>query len=237
MLRSNAVIIDTETTGLDATAQIIQIAIIDMQGNALFNSLLKPSCQIHATATATHNMTMRHLVGAPTITGVIDRIKDAMMGKTVLIYNAAFDTRVLRQTLDAFKLDGAWLNTIDFQCLMKMYSESLGTRKNQKLEGGDHTAFGDCLATLGLLRRMAGAEGQKGERVYTPSQQAYLAIKRTLNNEREMRVRVFKESNKLESKVGEIDDALKALELLATTIRDLKNGTAVPEVAQAKLLG
>lgn len=164
ILRSDAVIIDTETTGLDATAQIIQICIIDMQGNVLFNSLLRPSCQIHATATATHGMTARHLSGAPTIVDVIEQIKESL-GDSVIIYNAAFDTRMLRQTLDAFKLDSTWLNQISFQCAMKMYSESLGTTKYQKLEGGDHSALGDCLATLNLLRRMAGPESPMEEPV------------------------------------------------------------------------
>jgi DNA polymerase-3 subunit epsilon len=237
MLRSNAVIIDTETTGLDATAQIIQIAIIDMQGKALFNSLLKPSCQLHPMSTATHGMTLRHLVGAPKITDVIDRIKDAMMGKTVLIYNAFFDTRILRQTLEAFSLDTEWLKQVDFQCVMKTYAESLGTTKNAKLEGGDHTALGDCLATLALLRRMAGPEVKTGEKMYTPSQLAYLTLKKTLKTVRDDRHLMYKETKLHDEKTGEIDDALNALDLLAATIRDLKNGTATPEVAQAKLLG
>lgn len=53
----------------------------------------------------------------------------------------------------------------------------------------------------------------------TPTQQAYKTIKTTLNKERVMRERVFKETKKREEKCQEIDDALAALELLAQAIK------------------
>lgn len=40
---NNCVILDCETTGLGDQDEIIQLAIIDMRGNILFNSLIKPS--------------------------------------------------------------------------------------------------------------------------------------------------------------------------------------------------
>lgn len=53
----------------------------------------------------------------------------------------------------------------------------------------------------------------------TPTQQAYKAIATTLNRERAMRVRVFRNTAKYDSKVAEIDDALKALDVLAMAIK------------------
>lgn len=158
VLRSNAVILDTETTGMDGAAQIIQLGIIDMQGNTLFDSLLRPTVDIQPGAAAVHRMTEHHLTNSPTICDVIEQIREIMFRRKVIIYNASFDSRILRQTLEAFKLDTDWLEQVNYQCAMQIYSDHIGVRKWQKLEGGDHTALGDCLAVLKLLRRMAGTE-------------------------------------------------------------------------------
>ena len=154
-LLRGAVILDTETTGLDDEAQIIQLAIIDMQGNTLFDSLLRPSCEISAGAAAVHRITADRLIDAPTIVDVIDDVTKILFRNKVITYNADFDTRMLRQTLSAYKLDAEWMKQIGFQCAMKMYAESIGSKKWLKLTGGDHSAIGDCKATLELLRRMA----------------------------------------------------------------------------------
>ena len=154
-LLRGAVILDTETTGLDDEAQIIQLAIIDMQGNTLFDSLLRPSCEISAGAASVHQITADKLIDAPTIVDVIDDVKKIIFRNRVITYNADFDSRMLRQTLSAYKLDAEWMKQVNFQCVMKIYAESIGSKKWLKLTGGDHSAVGDCKATLELLRRMA----------------------------------------------------------------------------------
>lgn len=53
----------------------------------------------------------------------------------------------------------------------------------------------------------------------TPTQQAYKTIKQTLNRERVMRVRVFRDTKKQEEKTAEIDAALAALDVLAAAIK------------------
>lgn len=236
LLRSNAVILDTETTGVDSTAQIIQLAIIDMGGATLFNSLFRPTCAIHRTATDTHGMEAKHLIGAPKFTALAEQVRGLLMNRPVIIYNVVFDRRMLRQTFSTFKLEAAWVDELDFHCAMKLYAESLGTTKNPKLEGGDHTALGDCLATLSLLRRMAGVENVKGERVLTPSQQAYRNLKNTLTELRGECVLVYRNTEQYDEKTQRIDDALKALDLLAITIRDLQDGT-VATAKQETLFG
>lgn len=155
LLDSDAVIIDTETTGVDTTAQIIQLAAIDMQGNTLFDSLFRPTVSIHPRSTQTHGMTARSLVGAPLFKDCIERIKQLLVGHPVIAYNVSFDSRMLRQTLEGHRLDLAWLDTLDYQCAMRIHAEHLGKKGNPKLEGGDHTALGDCLAVLKLLRDIA----------------------------------------------------------------------------------
>ena len=161
MLNDDAIILDTETTGVDRNAQVIQLSIIDMRGKTLFDSLLRPTCDIHPTATATHHLTKYHLRNAPLFSDVYEVVKSVLDGRTVVAYNVTFDKRMMCQTAAAFKLDKVWLEQLDWQCAMRAYAEHLGVKNAPKLGGGDHTALGDCLATLDLLRRMAGEQSTK----------------------------------------------------------------------------
>jgi DNA polymerase III epsilon subunit-like protein len=163
ILNSNAVILDTETTGGAKTDQIIQLSIIDMAGRTLFDSLLRPTCAINPFAAKVHNLTERHLRNAPPYPDVHEVVKSTLYGRTVIAYNITFDRRSLIQTAQAFKLDSGWIERLDWQCAMRAHSEYLGVGNAPKLQGGDHTALGDCLATLKLLRRMAGVEEKQTE--------------------------------------------------------------------------
>lgn len=154
MLKSDAVILDTETTGLDKQSQIISLAIIDMQGRALFNTLLRPTVAIHPGAQAIHGITYRQIANAPTLAHVVGQVTGLLSGRKVLIYNVAFDLRMLRQSLDAAGLDRAWVEELSAECAMKAAAQAYSDGR-QKLEGNDHTALGDCIAVLELIKRMA----------------------------------------------------------------------------------
>jgi DNA polymerase-3 subunit epsilon len=157
LLNSNAVILDTETTGGAKTDQIIQLSIVDMTGRTLFDSLLRPTCAINPFAAKVHNLTERHLRNAPPFADVYEVVKSVLNERTVIAYNAPFDKRQLIQTATAFKLDADWIERLDWQCAMRAHAEYLGVKQGPGLEGGDHSALGDCLATLKLIRSMAGA--------------------------------------------------------------------------------
>ena len=157
MLTGSTLILDTETTGLDPAAQVIQIAIVDMQGDVMFDSLIRPSCAISPGAGVVHGITMMMLRNAPTIIEVLPALHKILGGHAVVIYNADFDTRILRQTCAAFGQNVDWVWRMNTQCAMKMYAQLVGGGRWQRLEGGDHTAVGDCLAVLALLKRMVNA--------------------------------------------------------------------------------
>lgn len=54
----NAIIIDTETTGLGFDAEIVEFtAICADSGKVIVNELVKPTCSIPAEATAIHGIT------------------------------------------------------------------------------------------------------------------------------------------------------------------------------------
>lgn len=87
-----AVILDSETTGLYDEAQIVQLAIIDTQGQTLFDSLLRPSVEIESGAAAVHGLTMDALANAPTIADIWPEVRSILdRAERIVVYNAEFD--------------------------------------------------------------------------------------------------------------------------------------------------
>lgn len=154
-----AIILDTETTGLDDEAEIIEIAAIDVAGQMLLNTLVKPQGEIPAKATAVHGITAVNVAQAPawpTLHGeVLALIAQA---SRVVTYNADFDYRLLCQTARRYGLGG--FDEEKFECAMSEYAAFVGELRGEYefrwwQLGGGHRALEDCRATLGRLREMA----------------------------------------------------------------------------------
>lgn len=83
-------ILDTETTSLDGA--IIELAVIDGQGEILVNTRIQPGVPISAGAHAIHGISDDDLLDAPTFPAIYDDLIAALRGRRVVIYNADFDT-------------------------------------------------------------------------------------------------------------------------------------------------
>ena len=150
--------LDTETTGL-GNCQIIELAIIDLMGNTLINTRLNPTGDISDVATKIHGISKEDLKLSPTLPNIWAKFQEVTEGKIVLIYNADFDLNALASSLKAWKMKS--LLSVRYDCVMMMYSKFVGepgkyagSHKWQKLPGGNHTALGDCQATLAVIKKM-----------------------------------------------------------------------------------
>src|SRR5215471_2455226 len=93
------IVLDTETTGLGIWSEVIQIAVIDPTGAALLDTLVKPTREIEAGATAIHGITAEVVAAAPTFAEVYPLLCKAIAGRRVVIYNADFDRSMLFQSM------------------------------------------------------------------------------------------------------------------------------------------
>lgn len=180
-----AVILDTETTGLQG--RIVDIAIIGIDGTVLLDTLVNPECPIPVGASNIHGITSEAVKDAPTFREVFEQIKAITEGASrVVIYNADFDTSILNW--DCYRSEVS----LDFrsECAMQAYARWYGEWNDyhksfrwQKLNGG-HRALGDCLATLERLREMAGAkeEAPAGAGVISCGDRALLCLRCVLCN-------------------------------------------------------
>lgn len=113
----NTVYIDTEGTGLNPdTEAMLEIAIVDDAGNVLLDSLIAPPAGIDAwpQAQAIHGITPTMVAGAPSLATITPKIEEAVRGRDVVIYNAAFDTGFLGTLLDTAR---------SVTCCMEAWSE------------------------------------------------------------------------------------------------------------------
>jgi DNA polymerase-3 subunit epsilon len=160
----HAVFLDTETTDLDG--YIVEIAVIDAQGATLLDTLVNPHAAIEDDAFAVHGIAAEQLVDAPTFAELLPRLQTVLAGKTIWIYNAAFERRIFRNERDRLeaattqKITG-WLGAKKSACVMDLYSIFVGETTHegdyrwQRLPGGDHRALGDCRATHALIQHIA----------------------------------------------------------------------------------
>jgi DNA polymerase III epsilon subunit-like protein len=107
---TNAVILDTETTGLSDDDEIVQIAIIDSEtGELLINQLLKPKILISKSASNIHGITNSSVSNCVEYNEIHNEIHNDIIniisGKTILAYNLEFDVNMLYQTAFAHNCD------------------------------------------------------------------------------------------------------------------------------------
>lgn len=168
LTQSDWVILDTETTGVDGEAEAVQISVVSPSGELVLNTLVRPTRPISTEATAINGITDAMVATAPSFPEIAGELYRVCHQKMVVAYNAAFDSRILIQSAKAHgmtppvsALSHAW------DCAMERYAAYYGDWSDyhqsyrwQKLPRGPehqaHEAAGDCLATLTLIRRMAG---------------------------------------------------------------------------------
>lgn len=169
-------VFDTETTGFNKSGppqqRIVQLGIVDQDGQPLLDTLVRPSVPIEYGAQRVHGISMDRVADAPDIPALYEAIKTALDGQIVLAYNLDFDTPMLTNALAH-----AGLPALQFDpqsaCVMKKFaryygepSRYRGSFKWQKLhiavrhfgleaKFGFHSAVDDCLATLAVMRGMA----------------------------------------------------------------------------------
>lgn len=130
ILSRQPVYLDTETTGLDKTDEIIEISIIDDGGQVLFESLVKPSRPIPPDATRIHGIRDEDVQSARTWPAIWPQVRGVLFNRLIVIYNESFDLRLMQQSHRLYNLP--WkdrLNTFD---LLKLYAEFRGDWDNYR---------------------------------------------------------------------------------------------------------
>lgn len=166
-------VLDIETSGIGHEAQIVQIAVIDSAGKTRINTLIKPTKPIPAEVSKIHGITNELAAQGEDWQTIRQQLRQLLTGKTVVIYNAEFDLRMLRQTDQAHNINSAfWSAEFTSWCAMKAFARVYGERSRNgwawkkldeaaqfydiPLSGSAHDALIDCQTTLNVVKGMLG---------------------------------------------------------------------------------
>jgi DNA polymerase III subunit epsilon len=154
--QDDALIVDTETT--DLNGEIIQIAMLDMRGQVVLDTLVRPQSPVTSGAFAVHHISNSRLRAESDWTRIAPRFASLAVNRLLVSYNAPFDQSMVRNSYAAVRLVPIPLR---WECAMRLYAQYLhepspyGGYRWVSLPGGDHSALGDTRATLDILVAMA----------------------------------------------------------------------------------
>ena len=175
LLDDSPFVFDTETTGLGSDDEIVEIAIISVDGTVLLDSLVKPRFPVPPEATRIHGIGNADLAQAPTILELLPQLQQLFADRLVTSYNLDYDIRMVRQSLAAVGgcRPQGWPTSNPSHCIMELYArfwgawndyhgsytlQSLGNALSQcslTTEDTPHRALGDAKGALKVLQYMA----------------------------------------------------------------------------------
>lgn len=161
--------LDTETTGVGRSDEVIEIAALDVTGRVLFESLVRPTRPVDPAAARLHGLTDAILARAPAWPDVYRELVALFRGTPLVVtYNADFDRRLIAQTCTTHGLP---LPQLDWHCAMRRFADYAGPppvdswrryhRLSEALERlglscpNSHRAAGDAEGCRRLVQAMA----------------------------------------------------------------------------------
>ena len=171
LLRGEAwAVLDVETTGLGPQAQPVEIAVVDSQGDLVFQSLIRPDGEVEPAAARLHGLDAGALASAPTFPEVYPEIRRALKDRTAIAYWAVFDRTILERACHKAGLPAAverWECAYERYAAWRGFAVPLGTAC--EIEGipvsGRHRAEADARLVWELVVRMGGSGSVSGHRI------------------------------------------------------------------------
>ncbi len=165
------VYIDTETTGLEKTDEIVEISIVDHDGSLLFSSLVKPSRPIPSEAQRIHGISDKMVATSQSWPILWPTLRNYLYGRTIAAYNAPFDLRMMEQSHARYRLP--WRENLKLVDVLPLFSDfrgiwnpARGSMKYFKLEDAGqffnitlpnaHRSTADSILTRAVLHCIAG---------------------------------------------------------------------------------
>jgi DNA polymerase-3 subunit epsilon/CBS domain-containing protein len=197
LLSIDAVVIDTETTGLDPRkARVIELAGVRLLAGKLtdgdqFRQLLRPADEsIPAETTRIHGIDNAMVAQAPVFADVWPRFH-AYLGQAVVIgHTVGFDLAMLKRECDLAALPWVRPRTLDTRLLAQIAAPELAGYALEKLAawlGVDvverHSALGDADTTARVFLALVPKLRERGIRTVAEAERACLALTSVLDDQ------------------------------------------------------
>ncbi len=167
LMTLDAVVIDTETTGLDPKkARIVEIAGVRIVAGALeshtvFRRLVQPGEPIPAAATRIHGIDAVRVADAPVFSDVWPEFSSFVGSSLVIGHSVGFDLAVIKRECERAQTTWTRPRTLDTRLLAEVIAPDLADHSLESLAewldvevGERHTAIGDATTTARILLAM-----------------------------------------------------------------------------------
>jgi len=103
--------------------------VIDLAGNVLINTLVKPTISIPEEVRAIHGITDETVEDAPTLRDLFPELERVLRDRVVLVYNVEFDERMIFNSAKANQMQDCsfwWYPDNRWHCAMNLYAVYYG---------------------------------------------------------------------------------------------------------------
>lgn len=142
------IVLDLETTGLDATsAEILEIGITEVKNGKIvrsFSRLVKPKNGIPEKITELTGISEDDVKDAKTLDEVIYKFRDYIGDNLVICHNARFDIGFINYNLVKFGLEK--IQKTNYRCTLKM----IKAMRERGLYAGENNKLGTVAAYYGI---------------------------------------------------------------------------------------
>ena len=164
-MENKYIVLDTETTGLNAAEdELLQVSIIDEEGNVLFDSYIRPTQHTEwAEAEHINHITPEMVADAPIIAEVMPEITDILKRYDKIVgYNVRFDADFLKNNgaefadntnfVDSMKIFSLYFSADNKRCKLTEAADYFCYDWSEHKEA--HNSLGDCFATLYVYKKL-----------------------------------------------------------------------------------
>lgn len=185
LLALDAVVIDTETTGLDpGKARIVEVAAVRiargrLAGDGSFRRLVNPGAPIPPEATQIHGIDEKAVAGAPMFADVWPEFSRYIGNAVVIGHSIGFDLAVIKRECERAGIAWARPRTLDTRLLAEAVQPNLAGYSLEELAqwlGVDvterHSALGDATATARIFLALVPKLRAGGVRTFAEAAKA-----------------------------------------------------------------
>ena len=160
--RDDWLVVDVETTGLSANAELVEVAVVSNTGETLLDAVVRPRTPPDPGASRVHGLSAAELRNHVSFKHIHEMLVQILTRRIAIAYNAVFDQQVLDHTCHVAglpRIDCTW------ECAMLRYEQWRGFRASLatacEIESivaiaPRHRALPDARVVWSLIRRMAG---------------------------------------------------------------------------------
>jgi CBS domain-containing protein len=188
LIALDAVVIDTETTGLDpANARIVEIGAVKLRNGKIhdqqFRRLVRPDLPIPASASAVHGIDDDAVADAPAFAELWPELSVLIDGAVVIGHTLGFDLAVLKGECERAGLAWTRPRTLDTRLLAEVAAPDLAGFSLDEIASWlgvevtrRHSAPADALATAEIFCALVPKLREGGIRTLAEAERACLAV-------------------------------------------------------------